>query len=48
MKNFVIGVLVGLILGGGIAWAYSVGVTLQDSTGNVTGTSSNPIYIQGV
>jgi hypothetical protein len=47
MKNFIIGVLVGMTVAG-TAWAYSVGVTLQDETGNATGITSNPLYIEAI
>jgi len=48
MRNFIFGLLIGLVLGGGIAWAATVYISLQDASGTEFGTESNPIYIEGV
>jgi hypothetical protein len=45
MKNMVIGVVIGLFIGGGIAFAASRGV-LQNGNGVEVGTASNPLVIQ--
>jgi hypothetical protein len=47
MKNLFIGFIIGLILGGGIAWAATRAV-LQSGSGEELGTTTNPLYIQGV
>lgn len=44
MRNIIIGIFIGLVLGGGIGFAYSRYVFLQDSIGNAI-TSSNPLPI---
>lgn len=46
MKNFVIGLCIGIVVGGtGIAWA-SGQFTWVFPNGEVAGTVNNPIYIQ--
>lgn len=45
MRNFFIGVMLGMLVGGGIAWAASSIVWVNDA-GQAMGTASNPIYIQ--
>lgn len=47
MKNFVIGFIVGITITG-TAWAYSVGVILQDENGNAQGVTANPLYIEAI
>lgn len=47
MRNFIMGLIVGILLGGGVAWA-AMRVSLQDGTGNEVGTTSNPLYIEVV
>ena len=47
MRNFIIGLIVGLIIGGGVCWA-AMRVSLQDGTGNEVGTTSNPLYIEAI
>lgn len=44
MRNFIIGLICGLILGGGIGWAASR-IQLDDGNGNLLGTTANPLYI---
>lgn len=44
MKNFVVGLIVGLLLGGGLAWASGT-FTWVFPDGNVAGTIANPIHI---
>ncbi len=44
MKNLIIGIIIGFVLGGGVGFAASRYIILQDSTGNVI-TSSNPLPI---
>lgn len=44
MKNIIIRIIIGLAIGGGIAWAFTE-ICLQDITGNYVGTASNPLYI---
>ena len=44
MKKFLVGFLLGMLLGGGIAWAATRAV-LQDGNGNELGTAANPLYI---
>lgn len=46
MKNFTIGLTVGLLLGGGIAWAAVNRMTLVNSREAPIGTAENPLYIQ--
>lgn len=44
MRNFIIGLIIGLILGGGVSFAASrFGVV--DDKGNLIGTAANPMYI---
>lgn len=44
-RFFIIGLIVGLILGGGITWA-SMRYCFSDENGNILGTSSsNPVYV---
>ena len=45
MKNFIIGLIIGLVLGGSLAWAAGSIIWVDDS-GKAMGTESNPIYIQ--
>lgn len=46
MKNFIIGLSIGLIIGGAsIAWAAGQ-FTWVFPDGNVAGTTTHPIYIQ--
>ena len=45
MKKFIFGLITGLILGGGIAWA-ATSIVWVDNNGKALGTASNPIYIQ--
>lgn len=44
MKNFILGLLIGLALGGGIAWA-AQGVHLERGNGTEIGTTENPVYV---
>lgn len=49
MKNFIIGLILGILIGGSsIVWAYSVGVILQDENGNAVGTTSNPLHVEAI
>ena len=45
MKKFIAGLIVGIVLGGGIAWAAS-SIRWVDNSGVLVGTSSNPVYVQ--
>ena len=46
MKNLIIGFLIGLVLGGGVGYAYGyLNIHLQDANGNDFGTTSNPVYV---
>jgi type III secretory pathway component EscT len=46
MKKYIIGFIVGMIIGGGSAWAFgAMGIWIQDNNGNLMGTASNPLYI---
>jgi hypothetical protein len=47
MRNIIIGVIVGLLVGGGIAWA-AVSITLRNGQDIEVGTSANPIYIHSI
>ena len=47
MKNLIIGLLIGLVLGGGIALA-AQGLVLQSGNGRELGTTANPMYIQAI
>jgi hypothetical protein len=47
MKNLITGMLIGMILGGGIAWA-AQGLVLQSGNGRELGTTANPMYIQAI
>lgn len=44
MRNFIIGIAIGLVLGGGVAWA-AMRISLQDGAGNELGNTANPINI---
>lgn len=44
MKKYIIGFIIGLLMGGGVGMASYRYIILQDSTGNAI-TSSNPIPI---
>lgn len=44
MKKYIVGFIIGLTLGGGIGFAASNYVFLQDATGNAI-TSANPLPI---
>lgn len=45
MKNFVIGLLIGITLGGGIAYAATRNIILQSADG-IAISASNPLPIQ--
>lgn len=47
MRNFIYGVMAGIIITGGVAWA-AQRVTLQNGGGTEVGTTANPLYIQGI
>lgn len=47
MRNLLIGIIIGLTLGGGMAWA-ATRCSLQSGDGRELGTTTNPLYIQGV
>jgi len=46
-KPFLIGLIAGLLLGSGIAWAASR-ITLVNGSGNEIGITGSPLYVQGV
>lgn len=53
MKNFILGLVVGLIISGGVAWAAvttKILLVTIDSNNKVStfGTSSNPIQIKAI
>ena len=45
MKNFLIGIMCGLVLSGGVAWA-ATRCSLQDGIGREVGTTSNPLIVE--
>lgn len=45
MRNLIIGIIIGTVLGGGIAWAATYNIKLQTSNG-VAVSASNPLPIQ--
>lgn len=45
MKNFIIGLIVGVMIGGGMAWA-AVRIQLDGGNGNILGTTASPLYVQ--
>lgn len=45
MRKFIIGLIMGLVLGGGIAWAAAQRTILLDSQENPLGTTEHPIFI---
>jgi hypothetical protein len=47
MKNLITGMLIGMILGGGVAIA-AQGLVLQSGNGRELGTTANPMYIQAI
>lgn len=47
MKNFILGLIFGLVLSGGIAYASSQ-FKLVDGGGRDFGTETNPIYVQAI
>lgn len=47
MRNFVIGMIIGTLLGGTLAWA-ATRVTLQSGNGAELGTTSNPLFIESI
>ena len=44
MKNIMIGMIIGLLLGGGVTYAATHNIKLQSSDGNAI-TTSNPLYV---
>jgi len=46
MKNFVIGLIIGLMLGGGVTWAAATRVSLQNGAGAEIGTQTSPVYVK--
>ncbi len=47
MKNFIIGLIVGIVIGG-ITIVWAAPGFIVDSTGTGFGTTANPIFIEGV
>ena len=47
MRNFIVGLMIGLLLGGGIAWAATRAV-LQGGNGQELGTAANPLQVQSI
>jgi hypothetical protein len=46
MRNIIIGIVIGIAVSGGIAWAaITTKIVLVDQNANYIGTSSNPVYI---
>ena len=45
IRQFLLGVLVGMMLGIPIAWA-AQGLTLVSGNGTELGTTSNPVYVE--
>lgn len=46
MKNLIIGIIIGCLLGGGIAWA-GMEIYLVSQNGAPIGTVANPLIIKG-
>jgi hypothetical protein len=44
MKRFILGLVIGLVIGGGVAFAASR-IVLVNGTGNEIGNTSNPVYV---
>jgi len=44
MRKFIIGFMIGLILGGTCAWA-ATGITLRNGSGDEVGTTTNPLVV---
>lgn len=44
MRNIIIGIIIGLFLGAGIAWA-AMRIQLDDGNGNILGTTTSPLNI---
>lgn len=45
MRKYIIGFIIGLVIGGGSVWASNMYIVLQDSSGHNVGTVSNPLYV---
>ena len=46
MRKYIIGFIIGTIIGGGSVWAFgAVGIWLQDNNGNIVGSTANPIQV---
>jgi len=49
MRKFIFGVIIGALLGGGIAWAATFNIILiSGTTGRETGTIANPLFIRTI
>ena len=44
MKKFILGLIIGLLLGGSLVWAAGR-ITLEDGRGAEIGTTANPLVI---
>lgn len=47
MRNLIVGILIGLVLGGTLAWA-ALEINITDGRGNILGIQSNPLKVIGV
>ncbi len=47
-KYIFIGILIGMLIGGSIAWAASRIVMVSGASGAELGTATNPLIVQGV
>lgn len=47
MKNFILGLIIGVVVGGTVVVCADVGV-LFGSNNQEKGTSTNPVYVRGV
>ena len=48
MRNLTIGIIIGMMIGGGVAWAAAKGIVWVDGGNNAMGTATNPVYIQSI
>ena len=46
MKSFILGIIIGFILGGGIVYAATYNIILQSSDGTAI-SSANPLPVEG-
>lgn len=46
MKNFIMGLIIGAVVGGGIGWAAGYRISIVDENNVVLGTAANPLHIK--